>query len=156
MIDPELVRNGIHHCATGGNACGGCPIAAYCDYGNLDPEIIKTIDVMLLSQKEFKLCESPRVMTLEEVKQMGKKNMEHGDNPYKTCIYERRGNARLCICSPFWQAPQYEGDENYLNIDYCFIGTDEFDNYPTEYYGQWMRCWTSLPTNDQREATPWG
>ena len=54
MIDPDLVRNGIHHCATDGNACGGCPIEAYCDYGNLDPEIIKTIDVMLLSQEEFK------------------------------------------------------------------------------------------------------
>lgn len=99
--------------------------------------------------------ERPRVMTLEEVKQMGKKNMEHSDNPYKTCIYERRGNARLCTCSPFWQAPQYEGDENYLNIDYCFIGTDEFDNYPTEYYGQWMRCWTSRPTEEQRDGEPW-
>ena len=54
MIDPDLVRNGIHHCATDGNACGGCPIEAYCDYGNLDPEIIKTIDSMLISQQESK------------------------------------------------------------------------------------------------------
>ena len=97
----------------------------------------------------------PRVMTLEEVQQMGQYNIENSFTPYKTCLYERRGIKRLLICAPFWSAQQYEGDDCCLDIQYCFIGTDEFDNYLVQDYGLCVRCWTSKPTDEQREAVAW-
>lgn len=96
-----------------------------------------------------------RVMTADEVQQMGQRNMEHRNAPYETCIYERRGSQGLETCSPFWDDPQFEGDESHLNIQYDFIGTDEFDIVPVKKYGWDIRCWYGCPSNEQREATPW-
>ena len=96
-----------------------------------------------------------RVMTLEEVQQMGKRNMEHNDLPYETCICEIKTRRGLHICSPFWNEPQFEGDESNLEIQFSYMGTDEYDNVHVKKYGWYIRCWTSRPTDEQREATPW-
>ena len=97
----------------------------------------------------------PRLMTLEEVQQMGKRNMEHNDLPYETCICEVKTRRGLHICSPFWNEPLFEGDESHLEIQFEYMGTDEYDNVPVKKYEWYIRCWTSTPSKEQMEATPW-
>lgn len=96
-----------------------------------------------------------RVMTVDEVRQMGKRNMERGKKPHETCIYERRGGSRLEICSPLWDEPQFEGDESHLDIQYLFIGTDEYDIVPVKKYGWEIRCWSGCPSDERREVEKW-
>ena len=107
------------------------------------------------SIEELLKAQEPRVMTLEEVQQMGKRNMEYNDLPYETCICEVKTRRGLHICSPFWNEPRFEGDESHLEIQFEYMGTDEYDNVPVKKYEWYIRCWTSRPTDEQRRATPW-
>ena len=103
----------------------------------------------------LKLLE-PRLMTVDEVKQMGLENCHRNDEPIKTCVIEYRNSKRLHTTSPEWNEAQFDGDDSPLEIQFLFMGTDEYDNYFIERYGQVIRCWTARPTDKQRRVTPWG
>lgn len=138
-----------------------------CDAGNCDGCAFESIHrdwpaACAFYQRESgryllkKLAEqTPRVLTLEEVRQMGQRNMHHGKAPRETCVYERRGCIGLATCSPLWDEPQFEGDQSHLDIQYLFLGTDEYDVVPVKKYGFEIRCWHGCPTDEQREAIPW-
>ena len=112
---------------------------------------------LLMKQAADRLSEYavPRLLTLEEVRQMGQRNMHNGKAPRETCVYEIRGCIELATCSPLWDEPQFEGDQSHLDIQYLFLGTDEYDVVPVKKYGFEIRCWHGCPTDEQREAAKW-
>ena len=79
----------------------------------------------------------PMVMTLEELLNLPK------DTP--VFIVENNGE-----CG--WNVYYGIDEEN----DVCFCGFKaSADYYDTESYGEFWRCWTSRPTDEQREAMSW-
>lgn len=89
-------------------------------------------------------AQEPRVMTLEEVKQL-----ERG----ALIAYEAKGlelaedgkNHFVIVC----HAAEYNGmDSRGVIWFHGGIGIKGI-------YGKTVRCWTSRPTDEQREATPW-
>ena len=61
-----------------------------------------------------------------------------------------------------WVDGDYLGLANRENNDFPDYTTDFLDGYgcvmscDNSMYGDNWRCWTSMPTDAQREATPWG
>ena len=152
---PDLKRaiRALEVCTSGVQSdldCTDCPYHDDCENHPMRPmmEMLKDALALLKAQE-------PRVLTLEEVRQMGQRNMHHGKAPRETCVYERRGCIGLATCSPLWDEPQFEGDQSHLDIQYLFMGTDEYDVVPVKKYGFEIRCWHGCPTDEQREATPW-
>ena len=129
-----------------------CPYGGNPDYPCANPECE---DQLLKDALSLLKAQEPRVMTLEEVRQMGQRNMHHGKAPHETCVYERRGCIGLATCSPLWDEPQFEGDQSHLDIRYLFLGTDEYDVVPVKKYGFEIRCWHGCPTDKQRKAVKW-
>ncbi len=84
-------------------------------------------------------AQEPRMMTLEEVKAL-------------------QPDTDIWIEARYLNAP--------IRIRACTVsgfspgGTRLFiiggaHNYPIDMYNNYFRCWTSRPTDEQREATPW-
>lgn len=157
MADRENVIRGLECCSKGADReptwnnltarnCGKCP---YNKPGIACTRVLSYDALTLLK------AQKPRVLTLEEVRQIGQRNMHHGKAPRETCVYERRGCIGLATCSPLWDEPQFEGDQSHLDIQYLFLGTDEYDVVSVKKYGFEIRCWHGCPTDEQREATPW-
>jgi hypothetical protein len=81
-------------------------------------------------------AQEPRVMTLEEIREG------------EVCWFDCPGNfiLRPVICNMYDR-----GDSSYLN----FIWQHGNFSWKICEYGRTWRCWTSRPTDAQREATPW-
>ena len=173
MADFEKVKKGLeaHGCGKSvWRICGNCPYRKE-DDPFFDPRIDPNYDSKLIEKSQRCMEEllkdahdllaaaydrpEARLLTLEEIQQMGQRNMHHGKAPRETCVYERRGCIGLATCSPLWDEPQFEGDQSHLDIQYLFLGTDEYDVVPVKKYGFEIRCWHGCPTDEQREATPW-
>lgn len=113
-----------------------------CPYKDATPDgMMGFACIRELFRKNIALLEAqePRLMTLEEVKAIQPDTdvwMEvvplHG--PIKVRAYTvsgfTPGGGRLCV-----------------------IGGGH--NYPVDTYNQYFRCWTSRPTDEQREMEPW-
>ena len=108
--------------------CNGCPYRNDCDDGtNMEK------DALALLQ-----AQEPRVMTLEEVK------ASKGNDIY----------LELSSCpddTPYITAATLDGVGKYGVSFYHTVCN--FCNYGRRAYG--WRCWTSRPTDAQREAIPW-
>ena len=79
----------------------------------------------------------PMVMTLEELLNL----------PKDTPVFIEENNGE---CG--WNVYYGIDEEN----DVCFCGFKaSADYYDTESYGEFWRCWTSRPTDEQREAMSW-
>lgn len=96
-------------------------------------EVLAGILAILKEQK-------PRVMTLEEVKRLG-----DSDAMYLQTIVSPNE-----VCTAIYQ-PDKSGDD-YIRIVSTWKKTGFY--VPQDYNRSW-RCWTSRPTDEQREATPW-
>lgn len=91
-------------------------------------------------------AQEPKVMTLEEVQK----------TPYTTPIYceWREGEVHTALIRPTQKmrvkgyVEMYTDDED--------IGLLNYEMHIMDSYGKTWRCWTSRPTDEQREATPWG
>ena len=83
-------------------------------------------------------AQEPRVMTLEELVAWQKLPIVERDPIY---VEYRK-------CKGFG-APHWAQDNFGYNVATCQ------DNYKSGVYGLLIRCWTSRPTKEQMEATPW-
>jgi len=82
-------------------------------------------------------AQEPRVMTWEELSAL----------PFDTPVFIEENNGE---CG--WNVFCGIEEEN----DVCFCGFKaSADYYDLEEYGESWRCWTSRPTDEQRENTPW-
>ena len=90
-------------------------------------------------------AQEPRVMTLEEVRK----------TPYTKPIYLEllKSDVHMALISPIQKmrvkgyVEMYTDDED--------VGLLNYEMYLKESYGKTWRCWTSRPTDAQREATLW-
>lgn len=169
----EKVKKGFEAHGSGPSVwriCGKCPYREE-DDPFFDPRITPNYNSELIEKSQkcmdnllkdacFLLTAAysePRVMTLEEVQQMGLRNINKDDidDPDEVCYLERTERLSAILCSPLWSKKEFDGDENHLAILFFFLATDEFDNWHVDTYGHVIRCWTRPPTKEQMEATPW-
>lgn len=125
MINVETVISGLECCTTGdlGN-CKECP------YG------IKACNELLKDAISLLKAQQPRVMTLEEVRLLGKDDI---------VWYERKG----VFGQPRPRVVEFVFDDH---ITFTDGGVWSFS---ADGYGERWRLWTSRPTDEQREAMKW-
>ena len=128
MPDVEKVIKGIEQCLIG--ACKPCP------YYNNDVSC-GCKDKLMEDSIALLKAQEPRVMTLEEVTE---------DCP-DVVWFDDRHVVRVFAASP--KNENYHGWVKFIWRDGC-ERHDHIDGYGKEW-----RCWTSRPTDAQREATPW-
>ena len=133
MPDLKNVIQGLECCSKyTGDECQSCPYEPVCKpmKGARNPLMMDAIS-LLKAQK-------PRVMTLEEV----------GDLPYGHVLIEtdKKDSLRWVDALLFCKN---------TNFSFDFITLEGYARlWGTAYNMEW-RCWTSRPTNEQREVTPW-
>lgn len=138
MDDREKVIEGLERCDLYGYCADKqCPY-----YENvLCHELLRSDALSLLKAQE------PRVLTLEEVKGM----------KYLTvCAIEQRSKVIKIIKNTF--NAEYGGiitlgTENFL--DFGLYGNTNRFRRTEAGYGKTWRCWTSRPSDSERENTPW-
>jgi len=162
MTDVEKVIRGLECCIT--DRCEDCPYEDIC-YGDNEVELFDTLarDALALLK-----AQEPRVMTLEEVLAI---ETDHFDRDYYF-------NPEFDSGIPVWLEYRWM-DEDFLNEDekgdtniYASIlmfgpkvnndivgrydcATSGIDYLDLGNYGRTWRCWTSRPTDAQREAVKW-
>lgn len=134
MTDREKVIKGLECCKIPFTKCydGGCP---YFENDGCKARL-KGDALALLKAQE------PKVMTWEEV--------------------ERHNNQDGCV---WFEQPTYNAvaafvrkdDEDYTEIISPYLLGEPINHgyMANRFYGKAWRCWTSRPTDAQREATPW-
>lgn len=158
MADLDKVKKGLeaHGCGKSvWRICGNCPYRKE-DDPFFDPRIDPNYDSKLIKKsqrcmdellKDVSYLLEARVLTLEEVKRMGLENARHNE-PMKTCIIEYKTRSRMYATAPEWT--EWDND-----VEFLFFHSHETERYFLNRYGIGMRCWNFLPTDEQREATPW-
>ena len=134
MIDYEKVIAGLECCKMPFSKCydGGCP---YFEDEGCKAKLKREAMELLKAQE-------PRVMTLEEVISANPGTVVWLEDDNKPDVISGLLK-RLFIHTKV--------------IDFLIV-KEEVDNEVTadlEVYGKGWRCWTSRPTDEQREATPW-
>lgn len=89
-------------------------------------------------------AQEPRVMTLEEVKGMKR---------FTICAVELHSKIIKNTFNAEYGGISMLGTENYLYFG-LYRNTNQYIRSEGG-YGKTWRCWTSRPTEEQREATPW-
>lgn len=89
-------------------------------------------------------AQEPRVMTLEEVKAMER---------YTICAVEQRSKVLHTTFNAEYRGTLTIGGRDYLDFG-LYADVSPFRRSEGG-YGKTWRCWTSRPTDKQREATPW-
>jgi hypothetical protein len=132
MPDREKVIKGLECCVIHVNcaADGGCPYNSQA-YSNCLDTAIKDALALLKAQE-------PRVMTLEEA--LGSEE----------CWLERKdGNVTVADIALNGQ------DSGGYDVDSNELSTMRRYTFHSGYYGKYWRCWTSRPTDEQREKVKW-
>lgn len=128
----EKVIRGLECCTK--DECECCPYENVC-YGDDEVELFDTLarDALALLKEQ-----EPRVMTLEEA--LGSEE----------CWLERKdGNVTVAdIALNGQDSGGYDVDSNELSTMRSYI-------FHSGYYGKYWRCWTSRPTDAQRDAVKW-
>lgn len=130
MVDREKALQALEHC----DLCSdmpNCPVCAYLREPDCMEHLKRDIIALLKAQE-------PRLMTLEEVEAM----------PYGHVLIEtdKKDSLRWLDALLFSKNTNYSFDFITLEGRVRLLGT--------EYNREW-RCWTSRPTDEQREAEPW-
>lgn len=136
MIDREKVIKGLEHCLEieGDGSCVGCPYDDDCFVENVEcGEPMMRDALALLKEQE------PRVLSLEEVLAL---------NPDTPIYFQHKSG------ESGWDI--YRGIEDDIT---CDIATGALwaqgDYWYQNEYGKSFVCWTSRPTDEQMEVTPW-
>jgi len=135
MIDRLKVINGLE-CHVNGHPhtrCHKCPYWGTGPHGSSECSVLAADALVLLKAQE------PCLMTLDDAinSEMVWVECSNGDGGYGTCRFvEIYG---MIAAEVFMLKNKYP-ERNRLN--------------PEKYLREW-RCWTSCPTDKQREATPW-
>lgn len=135
----EKVRNGLKCCTTQPNQYGDCT-SADCPYKGVSCFQNLMDDALALLK-----AQEPRVMTLYEVAKMAA--------DFSDCIlwFEPKE-----IDSDMWfMAYAQPVESNETDIDIYEFGNEVPIDANKNLYGKKWRCWTTRPTDAQREATQW-
>ena len=133
MTEREKVIKGLEHCI--GDNCYGDKWSE-CKYSGHG-----CIDALLEDSLALLKAQEPRVMTLEEVKQH---NNQDGCVWFEQLTYNavaafvRKEDLEIEVISPYILG-------NPINHGYWTNGN----------YGKTWRCWTTRPTDEQREKVKW-
>ena len=102
------------------------------EYTDYNEEVLKGVLALLKAQE-------PRVMTLDEV--------VNSDAPVIVDSYDM----------PLYYASFEPEFSNETRARFYTLGEEGFTNFLIEDYNKanMWRCWTSRPTDEQREAIPW-
>lgn len=131
MTDREKVIKTIEICYTSGHNCTECPFFSEDDCN----------DKLMHDALSLLKAQEPRVMTLEEVK--------------------RHNNQGGCV---WFEQPTYNAvasfarqDEECTEIISPYILGEPINHgyWSNSNYSHTWRCWTSRPTDEQREAVKW-
>lgn len=114
----------------------------YCGNNMCNSNSMTNLDIrfyayIMRKAHEMLKAQEPRVMTQEEVADWHKKQALEREPIY----VEYRPNSCLGISQ--W------------TIDYFGFNPNYYPNKEFGLYGRWIRCWTSRPTLEQMEMTPW-
>ena len=120
-----------------------------CERAGFNSATVKMIEDALDTIEDALKAQEPRVLTLEEVDALG-------DNAivWLECLYTTDGKNTTILKPAIYQAENScpEGDGYYCVVSsWGNSGFYHKDNYMSDW-----RCWTSEPTDEQREAIPWG
>lgn len=117
-----------------------------CNFYWTDGEKIPTEDLIEAFYLAVKALEEqePRVLTLEEVKGMKRLTV---------CAVEQRSKVIKNTFNAEYGGIVTIDNENFLDFG-LYGDTNRYRRAETG-YGKTWRCWSSRPTDEQREATPW-
>lgn len=133
MVDCEMVIEGLECCNRCDNEASKCECCPYAGTGMCDDNLMKDALTLLKAQKA-------RIMTLDEVRAW---------NQPEIWLESKKPDILGNFITPM------------TRIEWAFftsVVVDSSKNPPVTQivnYGKEFRCWTSRPTDEQREATPW-
>ena len=136
----ERVVNGLDCCLpmTTRNGFGDCKNCPYDREITLEGGVCECCHDLMSDALAMLKAQEPRVMTLDEIDCVQEHNCEYYT---ESLIEPNMGYARI----------SYDGIG-----DMCIIKGTIYDIWEDMYdYNKTWRCWTSRPTDEQREATPW-
>lgn len=131
MTDREKVIKGLRCCAY------GC--RAECPYFDI---VDGCVGVLCADALALLKAQEPRVMTLEE--------LEDWDDPVFFETFET--DMYYVLIENVEPTAGMDGEFVFVNV---VPGEHHRRIWGGEHYGRIWRCWTSRPTDAQREATPW-
>ena len=152
MNERDRVMNAFRNCITEPK-CKNCPWDECEALGNRKVEI--PLDLALAVMRELAATE-PRVMTLEEVHSAGEHNADVFDDYYAVIVWVEEKNQNpypARIRYSFY--PEYGDDEDDDRVACASFGSDCDEWAQSKFYGVTWRCWTSRPTDEEREAVKW-
>ena len=136
----EKVINGLECCAIDGG-CGACPYDSFkdCTGSHPTPETLMKDALALLQAQE------PRVMTLD---------LPPAEWHDKAIWLEIKGKEPTpCLFREYTDRMMFGRYERLMCFD--VVGSSRESGYMLKNYGIKWRCWTSRPTEAEREAIPW-
>lgn len=141
MIDKEKVLHGLDSCGFNDGIPNICEVTE-CPYRDNKAYCVHELahDAGMLISELLKAHE-PRVMTLEEVK-------------YSEMPVWLEWNYHF-IKPALMHTDQVMTGDCRNAITFLLFGDEEWYTYADDDYGKEIRCWTSRPTDAQREAIPW-
>lgn len=108
-----------------------------------NPDVLAYIEEVKTVLKQAK-AQQPRVMTLEEVKEMKRLTI---------CAVEQRSKVITNTFNVEYGGIVTLGNKNFL--DFGLYGDTNRYRRTEAGYGKTWRCWTAKPTDEQREAVKW-
>ena len=134
----EKVINGLECCAAmSGDECKECPYSKEC----LDKDLPYGMPHLAANALALLKAQEPRVMTLEEVRALSKK-----DCGVAVCVEQRYPIYR-------WDGGSYIKWVGSTFVHEEYLTSNKFYNPGT--YNQTWRIWSEKPTDKQRETATW-
>ena len=125
-----------------------------------DPDALAYIEEVKTVLKQAK-AQEPRLMTLEEVKEIGRFEFDNTDRSKETVVWfeKRNGNAFNGWLAPsrieYCYHPEYGDDEYCDSVIQYVSGSEVTSRLHCGVYGKYWRCWSARPTDEQREKVKW-
>ena len=141
-MDREKVICALENC-TDIPKCKDCPWETCEAFDGVDIEVPRDLVMAVL---ELLRAQEPRVMTFEEVKQ------HYNLTPVFIDDFDMQEEYYQDIQPLYFEFPNpCAWDVHWRNSDNVRTYLDKWEDR----YNKTWRCWTSRPTDAQREATPW-
>lgn len=138
----ERVIKGLECCMNDGCECYK-PSNGKCPYYKDDVTASACTDDLVYEIYALLKAQEPRVMALEEI------NSIQLETDMWIEVFHPIHGTRVKAATGY---AMHNGDDDYLYVLGCL---QSLDDYRIAEYGITWRCWTSRPTDEQRDATPW-
>lgn len=143
----EKVCKGLETHLSKEGECEQCPYRyspGSCAMDRLHRDALTLIRQQQERIRELEAAQTPRVMTLEEVKEMKR---------YTICAVEQRSKVLHTTFNAEYRGTLTIDGQDYLDFG-LYLDVNPFRRSEGG-YGKTWRCWTSRPTDEQREAAKW-